>query len=173
MLDEKWCTRHFTDSAQRILKQIPSRASDRGLHVVDSSSIVTMALWSLLLWERKVGRVALERLDVDPFDLARDVDRLLDKKAKEHPVAYDRQTRQLVLTKTGELYQRWDFHALLEPLLQQAEHEALALGHNYVGSEHLLLAIIELADPALAAILSEHTIDHDRVRQAVLALLQP
>src|SRR2546422_909437 len=100
MAEEKWSARHITDSAQRILKQIPSRASDRGLHIVDRSSIVMMALWSLLLWERKVGRVALERMGVDPFDLARAVDRLLDEKAREHSVAYDSQSQQVVLVKT-------------------------------------------------------------------------
>jgi hypothetical protein len=52
---DKWNVRHITDSAQRILEQIPTRASDRGLHVVDSGSIVMLALWSLLCWERKIG----------------------------------------------------------------------------------------------------------------------
>ena len=37
-----------------------SPATDRGLHVVDGSSIDLLALSSLLLWERNVGRVALE-----------------------------------------------------------------------------------------------------------------
>ena len=72
---------------QRILNQIPSRASDRGLHVVDGSSIVAMALWSLLLWERKVSRVAFERIGVDAFGLARDLDHLLTEHAEAHPVA--------------------------------------------------------------------------------------
>jgi ATP-dependent Clp protease ATP-binding subunit ClpA len=173
MIDEKWSARHITDSAQRILRQISSRASDRGLNVVDGSSIVMMALWSLLLWERKVGRVALERLSVDPFDLARGVDRLLDAKAREHPVAYDSKRQQLVLVNTGEPYGGWDFDAALEPLLQQAEHEALELGHNYIGSEHLLLAIVRLADPALLGVLQQLSVDHSRVREAVLNVLQP
>ena len=47
--------RRITDSAQNILKHIPSRAAERGLHVVDDASIVMLALWSLLLWERKMG----------------------------------------------------------------------------------------------------------------------
>jgi ATP-dependent Clp protease ATP-binding subunit ClpA len=167
-----WSARHITDSAQRILEQIPYRSSDRGLHVVDGTSIVMMALWSLLLWERKVGRVALERMGVDPFDLARAVDRLLDEKAREHPVVYNRGRQQLVLANTRELYKSWDFDALLEPLLQRAEHEALELGHTYVGSEHLLLAIVRLADSTLSAVLQQHSIEHDRVREAVLGFLQ-
>src|SRR5437879_2980653 len=101
MIEKKWSARHITGSAQRILEQISSRASERGLFILDGSSVVTMALWSLLLWERKVGRVALERIGVDPFDLARALDRLLDETRQEHQVEYDSRRRQLVLVKTG------------------------------------------------------------------------
>src|SRR5262249_12847121 len=157
---QDWNQRRITDSAQRILKQIPSRASDRGLHVVDGVSIVMLALWSVLLWERKVGLIALERSGADRFDLVRGLERLLEEKAAEHPVAYDTQRGVLVLVKTGLLYDGSDFEALLDPLLRQAEHEANELGHNYVGSEHLVLAIVHRADPTLTALLQQHGILH-------------
>jgi hypothetical protein len=41
-----WRQRRITDSAQNILKQISSRAAERGLHVVDDASIVILALES-------------------------------------------------------------------------------------------------------------------------------
>ena len=173
MIEEDWNKRRMTGEAQRILKQIPQRANDRGLHVVDESSIVVLALWSLLLWELKIGRVALERTGVDHLNLARDIDRLLIEKAGEHPVAFDTKRKQLVLLKTGDLYQAWDFAALLEPLLQAAEHEATSLGHNYVGSEHLLLAIVRMACPKLRAVLEGHSIEQDRLRTAVQKFLAP
>ena len=116
MFNVSWSARHITDSAQRILKQVPSRASERGLHVVDASSIDVLVLWSLLLWERKVGRVALEKLGVDPFELARSIDQMLTEKANEHPVAFDPKQRILFMVKTGAAYQHWDFHAL-EPVI--------------------------------------------------------
>jgi ATP-dependent Clp protease ATP-binding subunit ClpA len=171
MSADNWSARHITDATRRILEQIPARASDRGLHVVDGSSVVVIALWSLLLWERKVGRVALDRMGVDSFDLARAVDRLLDGKADEHPVAYDLGRPQVILLKSGEPYKDWGFDALLEPLLQRAEHEAMALGHAYVGTEHLLLAIIREASPPLSEMLLQRGVDHDRVREAVLSVL--
>ena len=170
MLEETWSARHITDSAQRILKQVPSRASDRGLHVVDSSSMLMLVLWSLVLWERKIGRVALEETGIDPLDLARRLDGLLTE--KEHPVAYDQKRGILILVNSGEPYQPWDFAALLEPLLQQAEHEAKELGHNYVGSEHLVLAISTSATPPLADLLQEYGVSRQRVKEAVLKLLQ-
>jgi hypothetical protein len=130
-----------------------------------------LALWSLLLWERKVRRVALERSGVDPSNLARALDQLLDERSFENPVAHD-PGRQLWLVKTGETYWGWDFEGLLEPLVREAEHEALELAHNYVGAEHLLLAIVRLSDEPQAGLLSLHGIEHDGVREAVLGVLQ-
>ena len=65
----------------------------------------------------------------------------------------------------------WWTSTPLEPLLAAAEHEALGLGHNWVGSEHLLLAILRLADSRLREVLERHRIVYDEVRQAVLKLL--
>lgn len=169
LYDEKLSARHVTDSAQRILNLIPLRSGDRGLHVVDGDSFVMLALWSLLRWERKVGLVALECLHVDIEALSRRVDVLLTAKAEENPVASSQGI--LVLRKTGQPYKHWDFHELLEPLLGQAEHEALALNHDYVGSEHLLLAAVKLASPALSQVLVDHDVTYDRTRESVLEIL--
>lgn len=148
--------RGMTSTAQHILEQLPSRAGERGLLTVDDVSIVTLTLWSLLCWERKVGVSALERMRVDRFGLARDVDRLLieargEQKGKPHEVR--------------------DFGSLTEPLLQQAQHEAEELGHTWVGSEHLLLAIVRMADPVLAASLQQHHVNHERVKESVEELV--
>jgi len=32
------------------------------------------------------------------------------------------------------------------------------MGNNYVGSEHLVLAIVRLADPTLSGLLQQHTL---------------
>jgi hypothetical protein len=95
----------------------------------------------------------LERLGVDPFDLARRVDRLLDEKPSGCPAAAD-----------------WDFDTLVEPLLRQSIHEARSLGRSLVGVEHLLLAIIRVADPALSSLLQEDLIVYSRAREAALGL---
>jgi hypothetical protein len=51
MFSVAWTERRVTDSAQRILQQIPSRAIDRwlALRVADAPSILLLALWSVLL----------------------------------------------------------------------------------------------------------------------------
>jgi ATP-dependent Clp protease ATP-binding subunit ClpA len=175
--------RSLTDSAQNILTQVHSRAYDRGsgLHRPDEATIVLLVLWSVLLWERKVGLVALEQAGVNRFDLARDLDRLLDEKASELPDVFDSQQPVVVVGEdqqpivvVGETHKPFDgWHNAdpLEPLLHQAEHEATDLGHGYIGSEHLVLAIIKLADPALTNVLQQHGLSHGKVREAVIYLL--
>lgn len=167
----EWTERRITDSAQRILRHVRDRAGDRGLHVVDESSLPMMVLWSILLWERKVGLVALERTGVSRFELVRDLDELLDAKATENPVVFDRHQNILLYAKTREPYKLWDFHAILEPLLKQAEREAADMGHGYLGSEHLMLAVIVLAAPTPSVLLQKHGVEHQKVKQAVLEVL--
>ncbi|HVC96098.1 MAG TPA: Clp protease N-terminal domain-containing protein, partial [Pirellulales bacterium] len=131
------------------------RSSDRGLHVVDASSMPMVVLSSIVLWERKVGRVALERIGLDRFGLAGELDRLLDGKADEFRIRFDKGRGILVFAKTNEPYTHWDIDGVLEPLLSQAEREASGMGHNYVGSEHLVLSVIVLADPVLSGLLQK------------------
>ena len=171
-LRDIWAERRLTSSAIDILEQIPHRASERGLHVVDGASIVMLTLWSLLLWERKIGLVALIRSGVDRFDLARGVDSLLDEKKLEHPVVFDRQQGIRVMARTGQPYEHWDLATLLEPLLMAAENESKELGHDYIGSEHLILSILRVSDPTLAALLGQHGAAHERVKRSAVEILK-
>jgi hypothetical protein len=143
----------FADDAQRVLRLIPSRIVDRGLRAVDSSTIVRMALRSFLLWEPTNAHLVLEGLGVDPFDLARRVDRLLEETPSRHPAASS----------------DWDFDTLVEPLLRQSIDEAISLGQTIVGAEHLLLAIIRLADLALSSLLQDRLVVYSRAREVALA----
>jgi ATP-dependent Clp protease ATP-binding subunit ClpA len=173
MFNEKWFQRRLTDSAQHILAQIPSRAHDRGLLAVDSECIAMLALWSILLWERKVGLVAIEQSGVDRFDLIRGLDRLLAQKSSENPLAYDKERDILVFVKTQLPHDGWDFDQLLEPLLRQAEREAKELRHDYVGSEHLVLGIVHVAHPDLSAVLQQHGVSYEHIKDSVICLLDP
>ncbi len=47
--------------------------------------------------------------------------------------------------------------------------EATTLGHNYVGTEHLLLGLLKVDESTAARILRELGIDHDKARTGVLA----
>ena len=53
-------------------------------------------------------------------------------------------------------------------IIQLAFQEALELGHNYIGPEHILLGIIREAEGLGAQILKKHGISHTKARQAVI-----
>jgi len=172
MLDQELCARHFTTSAIYIVDQIWHRAADRSMGSAELTEQTTtmLLLWSLLRWERKVGLVAHEHSGVELDSLARDLDALL-REASSDAGKQLADLRQYTILATGKRAEIIDFRTPLEPVLAQAEHEALALGHNYVGTEHLLLAMINRACPRLLYLLAKHSVSYDRIRQSVLEAL--
>ena len=56
-------------------------------------------------------------------------------------------------------------------VLELASQEALQLGHNYIGTEHILLGLIREGEGVAAQILVKLGADLNRVRQQVIQLL--
>ncbi len=56
-------------------------------------------------------------------------------------------------------------------VLELSLREALALGHHYIGTEHLLLAMLREGQGVAAQVLTRLGTDHAQVRERVLALL--
>lgn len=56
-------------------------------------------------------------------------------------------------------------------VLELAMEEAQSLGHNYIGTEHLLLGLLREKDGIAARVLSEVGTDIDKVRQKMMELL--
>lgn len=52
-----------------------------------------------------------------------------------------------------------------------AQEEAKELGHSYVGTEHILLAILKLNDVSLKAILENHGINYSRIRNEIISIV--
>ncbi len=57
-------------------------------------------------------------------------------------------------------------------VLELSLREALQLGHNYIGTEHILLGLIREGDGVAAQVLVKLGADLNRVRQQVIQLLQ-
>ena len=57
--------------------------------------------------------------------------------------------------------------------LAQSEQEAHRLGHGFVGTEHLLLALFDAPDGLAAQVLSEAGITRSKIEAQVLALIKP
>jgi ATP-dependent Clp protease ATP-binding subunit ClpC len=60
----------------------------------------------------------------------------------------------------------------VKKVFEYANEEALALNHNYVGTEHLLLALIRLADGVAAQILENLNVNLKEVRKEILKELE-
>ncbi|MFQ5493159.1 MAG: ATP-dependent Clp protease ATP-binding subunit [Candidatus Dojkabacteria bacterium] len=56
-------------------------------------------------------------------------------------------------------------------ILQLAFQEAMELGHRYIGTEHILLAIVRENEGLGAQILRKHSVSHTNARQAVIKVI--
>lgn len=56
-------------------------------------------------------------------------------------------------------------------VLELALREALSLGHNYIGTEHILLGLVRESEGVAARILNDLEVDADRVRQEIMRVL--
>jgi hypothetical protein len=150
-----------------VIEQVPVRAAARMPLSLDHVAIRWIVLWTLLRWERTFLLVGLEGQAIDVWGLTRDVDELIQRK----------RSQDAVMVGQSERLSRWsvaqsaDVAHLLVPLLDQAAAEALALRHPYVGTEHLLLALVAGADPELAALFERHGLTHGRLREMLARLL--
>jgi ATP-dependent Clp protease ATP-binding subunit ClpC len=55
--------------------------------------------------------------------------------------------------------------------LQLSLREAIALGHAYIGTEHILLGLLRQDDGAVIRVLNGLGVDPNRVRQQVIQLV--
>jgi len=83
--------------------------------------------------------------------------------------------RQQVEEIIGEGQQAQSGHIPFTPrakkVLELSRHEMSQLGHNYIGTEHILLGLIREGDGVAAQVLVTRGADLNRVRQQVIQLL--
>ncbi len=150
--------RGFTQDAVKVVEDAGSRAHARGLLLVRSPPVDALVLWSLLRWERKLGKVALEQLHVDVQRLENELDDELRKCSS---------MESEVIACMPDV----EWETLMEPFLVRAEDEAGKLGHDWVGTEHLLLAAVSRKDSMATDLVVRHQIGHEAIRHAVIELL--
>lgn len=158
--------RHCVRDLVRILQELDLRATARGPLMIDEPTVGLLMLWTILRSERTFLLRCLEGLGVDMWGLTCAVDELLDQRKAEAEAEHE---SSLVIPNTPLFHDAMEHHTLA--WLERAEQEARALGHPWLGTEHLLLAIVALADPAVARLLQQHAITHDRLRDVVCKAL--
>lgn len=139
----------FSDHARRVVIHAQEEASKLGVEHFDTEHL----LLGLLLERDCVGFRVLTRCGVSPSRLKPEVEKYL----RSDPSARD------VTPKLSES---------AKEVLSMALKEARTLGHNYVGTEHLLLGLIRVGKGVAARILAEFGVDLRTARQQVLDCLK-
>ncbi|MBO2454383.1 ATP-dependent Clp protease ATP-binding subunit [Actinomadura barringtoniae] len=135
---------HFTARTRAVLKQAANEAN--------TPRIGTDNLLAALLNEgTNLSLHVLRAMEIDPAQVLADLAR---RPAEPHPE-----------TDKGP------FNAPAANALEQAVTEAISLGHNYVGCEHLLLGLSTEPDGVAGQVLRSLGADPKLVRRAVTAAL--
>ena len=109
-------------------------------------------LLGLLREEEGVAAKALEALGVSLPEARKDVEEMIG---------------QGQAAPTGHI----PFTPRAKKILELSLREALALGHNYIGTEHILLGLVREGEGVAAQVLQKRGADLNRARQAVIQLL--
>ena len=139
----------ISDRAKAILSQVATEAARRDASLVEPEDV----LRGILREGNGVACHALNQLGIQPATIA-----LPDPPRRTEP--------------EGPLLDASPGLGVLPPdLLATAETEAIALGHRYIGTEHLLLALAGPRYPKAAAVLAAHGVTLHAARLKTAELL--
>ncbi len=103
--------------------------------------------------DAEVGQKVLQNLDIDPEELIGYLQENMTKDQKEYP------------TENPEV----SLSPRAKQALELAWHAARNMEHDYVGSEHILIGLLEERDGLAAQTLSKYGLSDTKLRQAVLS----
>jgi ATP-dependent Clp protease ATP-binding subunit ClpA len=135
----------FADDACHIVTDALARARARSLFGVISPLLI---LWSVLRWEHTLGRASLQSVIGDLYHLETAIDAAIEA------VGQHRFTGIIDC-------------ALIESVVTRALHEARLLGRNYVGSEHIVLALFTEDCEHVSPVLLSFGVTKDDIYQYV------
>jgi ATP-dependent Clp protease ATP-binding subunit ClpC len=138
----------FTDRARRVMVLAQEEA-----RMLSHSHIGTEHLLLGLIHEGEgVAAQALESLGISLQAVRQQVEEVIGQgqHAPADPIPFTRRAKKV---------------------LELSRREALAMGHNYVGTEHILLGLLREGDGVAAQVLVRLGADLNRVRQQVIQLL--
>lgn len=139
----------FTERAQRALIFAQEEAKNLGHNYVGTEHI----LLGLLKEGEGVAAQTLQSLGMDIETARKRVEELIGK-------------------GNYNFSEGFGYTPRTKRVMELSFHEARNLGHNYVGTEHLLLALIREGDGIAARILKDVGIDLQNVRESVIKMLK-
>jgi DNA repair exonuclease SbcCD ATPase subunit len=138
----------FTDRARRVVSRAQEEARMLNHDYIGTEHI----LLGLIHEGEGVGAKALESLGVSLDAVRQQVEEIIGQ-GQQAP--------------SGHI----PFTPRAKKVLELSLREALQLGHNYIGTEHILLGLIREGDGVAAQVLVKLGADWNRVRQQVIQLL--
>jgi ATP-dependent Clp protease ATP-binding subunit ClpC len=138
----------FTERARKVVYLAQQEAARLGHNVVGTEHI----LLGLLAEGEGVAAKALESMDIRLDKIRQEVEKIIGS-GETNPF--------------GEI----PFTPRAKRVLELAVEEGRQLGHNYIGTEHILLGLIREGEGVAAQVLKNLGADLDKVRKTVLNLL--
>jgi ATP-dependent Clp protease ATP-binding subunit ClpC len=138
----------FTDRARRVVVLAQTEASMLNHNYIGTEHI----LLGLIHEGEGVAAQVFESLDISVEAARRQVEEIIGRGGDEI---------------TGHI----PFTPRAKKVLELSLREALQLGHNYIGTEHILLGLVREGEGVAAQVLRTLGADLHRVRQAVIQLL--
>jgi len=141
----------FTEHARNVLALANQEAQQFGHDYVGTEHI----LWGLAKEVTGVAATVLEHFEVNLRPLRQEVEALLDSRPHRESVEKLPQAQQA------------------KDVVTCAIEEARALGHNHIGTEHLLLGLMRDSETISAQVLANLGLQLDAVRDEVRRLAPP
>ncbi len=144
---EEWLrSARFADSAIMMLEHSIHRGLDRGLI---GKLPVALVVWSMLRWEQKLGVTMLKQTLSNFGAFESDVEALLH---------------------VDELLPML-YVANIDKVACAAKRESERLGHQHVGTEHLILAVLSVGDDEIQELMSRHNVTRDDLERALREII--
>jgi len=136
----------FTEKALRVILLAQEEARRSGHNFVGTEQIVL----GLIGEGSGIGSKALRNAGVKLIDARREVERLIGK-------------------GTGFVAVEIPFTPRAKNILEQSLQQARAFNHSYIGTEHMLLALLEDTEGVAVQLLTNLEVDINKVRRVLLA----
>jgi ATP-dependent Clp protease ATP-binding subunit ClpC len=138
----------FTERARQVVVLAQDEARTLGHSYIGTEHV----LLGLLREEEGLAARALDALDITVLEVRAQVARTLGQ-------GDDVTTGQIPFTPRAQ------------EVLKLALHEALSLGHNYIGTEHILLGLVRQNEGGAARILLDFDADAEKIRNEIIRML--
>ncbi len=134
----------LSESAKQALEGAENIASDFGSSEVDTEHLL------LSLINDQVIKKILSNLRISETEIRSNLEKSIEK---------------------GAITQELDYSPRIKRILDLALPEAQSLRHNYVGPEHLLLALMQEGEGLGARILKKQEIDYEKLKNALIKIV--